>query len=59
MKIEIRRIGLNGLEGKKPNRTWSVQTSFRFGSVQKLEKNNFSLVIYFVSKPDRTENAHP
>jgi len=63
MKIEIRRIGLNGLEGKKtePNRTEYGRFEPVFGSVRfkNLKNNNFGLVIYFGSKPDRTENAHP
>jgi len=58
MKIEIRRIGL---EGKKTEPNWTEHDWVEpvFGSVQKLEKNNFGLVIYFGSKPDWTENAHP
>jgi hypothetical protein len=63
MKIEIRRTGLNGLEGKKtePNRTEHGRFEPVFGSVrfQNLKKNNFNLVIYFGPKPDRTGNAHP
>jgi hypothetical protein len=60
MKIKIRRIGLNGLEGKK-NRTEYDWFEPVFGSVRfkNLKNNNFGLVIYFDSKPDRTENTHP
>jgi hypothetical protein len=57
MKMEIRRTGLNGLEGKKtePNRTWSVWTGFQFGSVrfQNLKKN-ISIWLFFLNQ-NRTE----
>jgi hypothetical protein len=48
------------LEGKKtePNRTEINRFEPVFGSVQKLKKK-IGLVIYFGSKPDRTENAQP
>ena len=48
-------------KGKKPNRTWSVRTGFRFGSVRfkNLKKNNFGLIAFFGPKPDQTENAQP
>jgi len=63
MKIEIRRIGLNGLEGKKtePNRTkyGRFEPVFDLVRFKNLKNNNFGLVIYFGSKPDRTENAYP
>jgi hypothetical protein len=55
MKIEIRRIGLNGLEGKKPNRTEYGWFEPVFGSVQfkNLKNNNFDLIIYLAQ--NRTE----
>jgi hypothetical protein len=49
---------LNRFEREK-NRTEINQFEPVFGSVKKLLKNNFGLVVYFGSKPDRTENAQP
>jgi hypothetical protein len=48
-------------KGKKPNRTEHGRFEMVFGSIRfkKLKKNNFGLIAYFGSKPDRTENAHP
>jgi hypothetical protein len=42
-------------------KNWTEHGRFKpvFGSVQKLEKKNFDLIIYFGPKSDRTENAHP
>jgi len=51
-------VGLNrfGREKTEPNRTKINWFELVFGSVQKLKKK-FSLVVYFDSKPDRTENV--
>jgi hypothetical protein len=47
-------------KGKKPNRTEPKLISLNRFSVQfKKLKKKFGLVVYFGSKPDRTENTQP
>jgi hypothetical protein len=59
-------LGLNrfGREKTEPNRTEPNRTEINrfepvFGSVQKIKKNKFGLIVYFGLKPDRTGNAQP
>lgn len=56
-----RTIGFEPVwKGKKPNRTEPKLISLNRFSVQfKKLKKKFGLVVYFGSKPDRTENTQP